>query len=188
MPGVSPGLPVWTPGVWGAIWANGVWASVGGVTVPDVVGLSEAAATSAIEGVGLVADSVTAYSPTVPIGDVISQSPIAGASVVPGSTVTITVSLGVAPTRTVPDVVGETQGDAEDDIEFVDLVPSVSTQYSNTVAAGVVIAQSPIGGVTVSAGSTVIIYVSLGPPPAGAGQVPAASLWRYGYQITDRTS
>jgi hypothetical protein len=77
------------------------WGAVLPVTVPDVddPGTSQAAAVAAIEGVGLVANILTAYSSTVPAGEVISQSPAPGSSVAPGSTVTITVSLGEAPVQ-----------------------------------------------------------------------------------------
>lgn len=80
-------------------WAAGLWAADEPVTVPDVddPGTTQAAATAAIEGVGLVVAVVTAYSSTVPAGEVISQDPAAGSEVAPGSTVTITVSLGEAP-------------------------------------------------------------------------------------------
>lgn len=65
-------------------------------TVPDVVGDSQAAGISAIEGAGFVASVVTASSGVVPAGDIISQDPIAGTIALLGSTVTITVSLGNA--------------------------------------------------------------------------------------------
>ena len=67
------------------------------VTVPNVVGLTQAAATTAITGAGLVVGTVTtANSATVPAGSVISQNPAAGASVAAGSAVALVVSLGPA--------------------------------------------------------------------------------------------
>ncbi len=65
------------------------------VPVPDVAGLSQANAETAIVGAGLVLGTVTtANSTTMPTGDVISQSPGAGTNAVPGSAVGIEVSLG----------------------------------------------------------------------------------------------
>ena len=65
------------------------------VAVPNVVALTQAAATSAITGAGLVVGNVTtASSSTVPAGSVISQSPTAGTSVASGSTVNLVVSTG----------------------------------------------------------------------------------------------
>lgn len=94
------GRTFWADGFWADdFWAVGFWAADEPVTVPDVddPGTTQAAATAAIEGVGLVVAVVTAYSSTIPAGEVISQAPAAGSSVAPGSTVTITVSLGEAP-------------------------------------------------------------------------------------------
>ena len=63
----------------------------------------------------------------------------------------------------VPDVVGMTQTNAEATIAAIDsLTVSVSTTYSDTVAAGVVLSQDPVGGTAVPAGSTVSIVVSQG--------------------------
>ena len=67
------------------------------VTVPNVVGLAQAAAESAISNAGLVPVVSTAYSATVPAGNVISQNPSGGASVGLGSSVSLVVSLGEAP-------------------------------------------------------------------------------------------
>lgn len=81
----------------------------------------------------------------------------------------ITFGLGAAPLTTVPDVVGETQAQATTDITAVGLTVSVSTAYSSTVAAGLVISQSPTAGSQVSPGSNVEIIVSLGDRPVESG-------------------
>src|SRR5262249_55070235 len=71
------------------------------VLVPNVVGLSQTAASTSITGAGLVGGTVTLQaSTTVPRGNLISESPAAGASVAPGSAVNLVVSLGNAPTIT----------------------------------------------------------------------------------------
>ena len=70
------------------------------VIVPNVVGLTQAAATTSLTGAGLVVGTVTmASSPTVPAGNVISQTPGGGTSVAVGSAVNLTVSTGPAGTR-----------------------------------------------------------------------------------------
>jgi PASTA domain len=62
--------------------------------VPNVVGLTQAAATTAITNAGLVLGTVTtASSSTVPAGSVISESPIAGTQVNAGSAVNLVVSM-----------------------------------------------------------------------------------------------
>lgn len=91
-------MGAWAAGAWATgAWQGTAWASGVPVTVPDVVGLSQAAAVSAIEAEGLTASVTSGYSETVPVGDVISQNPAAGASVASGSSVGIVVSLGEAP-------------------------------------------------------------------------------------------
>lgn len=73
--------------------------------------------------------------------------------------------LAIAPVS-VPNVVGETQAAATTDITNAGLVlGTVTTQYSSSVAAGLVISQSPVGGTLVALGSSVSIVVSLGPQP-----------------------
>ncbi len=65
------------------------------ITVPDVVGMTQANAQTAITGAGLAVGTITtANSDTVPAGIVISQTPFAGASVAPGSAVDLIISLG----------------------------------------------------------------------------------------------
>jgi PASTA domain-containing protein len=78
-----------------AIVTVGSILSVGPVSAPNVVGLTQTAATTTIHALGLVAGTVTTESsPTVVAGSVISQSPATGASVTPGSGVNLTVSSG----------------------------------------------------------------------------------------------
>jgi beta-lactam-binding protein with PASTA domain len=136
------------------------------VTVPNVVGLAQAAAQTAITDVGLTVGTVTqAHSGTVPAGDVISQNPAAGASVAPGSAVDLVISLGPAPV-TVPDVVGLAQAAAQTAITDASLtVGTVTQDNSDTVPAGAVISQNPAAGASVAPGSAIDLVVSLGPVP-----------------------
>jgi hypothetical protein len=68
------------------------------VTVPNVVGQMQAAATSAITGAGLTVGAVTQQSSsTVAAGSVIGESPAAGTSVASGSAVKLVVSTGRNP-------------------------------------------------------------------------------------------
>ena len=67
------------------------------VAVPNVVGQTQAAATSSIQSAGLVVGNVTtASSSTVAAGNVISESPVAGTQVNTGTSVSLVVSSGVA--------------------------------------------------------------------------------------------
>lgn len=131
------------------------------VTVPDVVGLPQGDSETAITDAGLTVGAVTAaYSATLSAG--IVKSPVAGLSVAAGSAVDLVASLGLAPV-TVPNVVGLVQGVAEATIVATDLgVGAVTTANSETVPAGAVISQSPVGGTLVGLGSTVDLVVSVG--------------------------
>jgi hypothetical protein len=71
-------------------------------TVPNVVGDTQAAGTTAITGAGLVVGTVTTQSSsTIPSGSVISQNPPAGALLNPGLAVNLVVSSGPAVPTTI---------------------------------------------------------------------------------------
>jgi beta-lactam-binding protein with PASTA domain len=134
------------------------------VSVPNVVGLTQAAAMSALTGAGLIVGTVsTASSGTVPSGSVISESPLAGTSVATGSAVSLTVSTGAVPVS-VPNVVGLTQAAATSALTGAGLiVGTVSTTSSGTVPSGSVISENPVAGTSVATGSSVSLSVSTGP-------------------------
>jgi serine/threonine-protein kinase len=67
------------------------------VTVPNVVGLDQASAESALKNAGLEVKVEQQESPAVPEGRVISQNPSAGTNVAKGTTVTIIVSTAPSP-------------------------------------------------------------------------------------------
>jgi lysophospholipase L1-like esterase len=141
-----------------------VWSFTTSAMVPNVVDIALADANSAIISAGLVVGTITySYSNTVAAGNVVSQNPSAGTHVPPGSSVNLVVSLGQPQ---VPNVVGSTQAAATTAITSVDnLTVSSTTAYSNTIAAGFVISQNPVGGTYVNIGSNVEIVVSLGMMP-----------------------
>jgi len=68
------------------------------ITVPNVVGMTQADAEDAIEEAGLTVGTVTQeFSDTVPEGQVVSQDPTAGTKVAPETAVNLEVSQGTAP-------------------------------------------------------------------------------------------
>ncbi len=149
----------------------------GTVTVPSVVGLTQAAATTALTGAGLAVGTVAlSSSTTVPVGSVISQDPLAGASAASGSAVALVVSTGNPPpgTVTVPSVVGLTQAAATTALTGAGLaVGTVALSSSTTVPVGNVISQDPLAGASVAPGSAVALVVSTGNPPPGTVTVPS---------------
>ena len=137
----------------------------GQVSVPNVVGDTQAAATTAVTGAGLTLGAVTqASSATAASGSVISETPAAGTSAASGSSVALVVSTGPA-TVSVPNVVGETQAAATTALTSAGLtVGTVTQQSSGTVASGDVISESPSAATSVAKGSAVAFVVSSGPP------------------------
>ena len=131
------------------------------VAVPNVIGETQAAASMAITGAGLVVGAVTQRSSnTVASGDVISESPAASTNVASGSAVNLVVSTGPMQVA-VPNVVGQTQAAATTAITGAGLVVGTLTwQSSSTVASGYVISESPAGGANVASGSAVNLAVS----------------------------
>ena len=97
-------------------------------------------------------------------GIVISQTPASGTVVDIGSAVNLVVSLGQP---VVPNVIGMTQADANAAITAVDnlTVGTVTDEYSDTIAVGLVISQDPNGGTHVTIGTAVNLVVSMGPQP-----------------------
>lgn len=134
------------------------------VSVPNLIGLSQSAASDAITNVGLVVGVVVLEpSASAPVGTVIGQAPSGGVNVNLGSAVNLTVSSGPA-TVAVPSVTGLTQSSAVAAITNAGLLlGTVTTQSSASVAAGHVIAQDPPGGASAAAGSLINLVVSSGP-------------------------
>lgn len=101
------------------------------VTVPDVVGMTESAAQTALTAERLQASVTRVYSDTVPEGEVISQDPAAGASVAPNTTVRIVVSKGKQPEPVTIDVLSVTPPEAVPGqvIKVNTTPPHAGTQY-----------------------------------------------------------
>ncbi len=149
----------------------------GKLVVPNVIGQTQAAATTAITAVDslTVGTITTAYSDAIAAGLVISQNPVGGTVVNTGSSVDIVVSLGLP---VIPDVTGQAQAAAEAAITTATFtVGNVTTAHSDTVAAGLVISQSLVGGTAAVSGTAVDMVVSLGLPiiPDITGQAQTAA-------------
>jgi hypothetical protein len=147
------------------------------VSVPNVVGLTQAGATGALTGAGLTVGTVsTASSATVPSGSVISENPLAGTGVTSGSAVNLTISTGPPPVS-VPNVVGLTQAAATRILTGAGLtVGTVGTASSATVPSGSVISENPVAGASVAANSAVNLLVSTGPAPPALPSYNAGQL------------
>lgn len=128
--------------------------------VPDVRGMSVAAATKEIQSAGLVLGPVTSVSdPSAEVGTVVKQTPSAGGSASKYSVVALQVSKGPESIR-VPDVIGQAEADAVAAIEAAGLVVALDHETDKS-PRGTVIAQGP-AGMAVASGSTIKITISSG--------------------------
>jgi eukaryotic-like serine/threonine-protein kinase len=151
-------------------WALGAFASGGEkVAAPDVVGMTQAKATSTLTAAGFTLGRVTqVQSSAGPEGTVVNQSPAAGQLASKGSAVDLEVATEPSPTATpspVPDVVGSSQAAAESQLTGAGFTVIVIQSPSDSVPVGDVISQAPLAGVVASQGSSVSIVVSTGTPP-----------------------
>jgi serine/threonine-protein kinase len=127
------------------------------VIVPDMKGLSQQDAVTALSDKGLTA--VFQEKPSSEAkGTVIEQSPAAGQKIGQGSTVTLFISNGKV--KDVPDVTGLSQVDAESQIADAGFKPTVRQRATDQPGEdGTVLKQSPPGGAKRTEGSTVTLTV-----------------------------
>ncbi len=129
------------------------------VSIPNVVGMTQANATTKLESAGFSVNVESASSDSVDKGNVIKQSDTGTAK--KGATITITVSTGAASVE-VPNVVGKSESDAESALEKAGFKYDVQYSESTSVAKGNVIKQSPSSGASAKKGDTITITVSNG--------------------------
>ncbi|MFL6099669.1 MAG: Stk1 family PASTA domain-containing Ser/Thr kinase [Actinomycetales bacterium] len=135
------------------------------ISTPNVLRQSQAAAEKALQAKGLDSKVVQVFSETVSAGLVAMTDPAPGQPVSKHGTVTLQVSKG--PERyPVPQVVGKDKDVAEAAITDQHLaVGEVRSQYSDTVAPGLVISTNPPTGTQLAPGKAVDLVVSKGPAP-----------------------
>ena len=133
------------------------------VDVPDVTGMSESEAESALEEVGL---SMTVAGEEDQAGteadEVIRSDPRSGDTATPGEEVEVWVATG---NYTVPNVVGQTQESATEMLESAGFEVDVTEAESEDATAGTVTSQTPPAESSQAVGSTVQIVVAAEPGP-----------------------
>jgi eukaryotic-like serine/threonine-protein kinase len=134
----------------------------GNVAVIDVRSEVYTLAVSNLKDAGFAVKIEKAPNDTIPRGEVSGQDPGPGIKIGRGSTVTIVVSTG-KPKVTVPDVRNKTLSDAISALNDVHLDGDVHDVHSPTAPVGVVVGQSPAGGVQVFTNTKVRLNVSQGP-------------------------
>lgn len=134
------------------------------VTLPNLVGMSQATAVDKATSLGLTVRVSDEYSNSIAIGNVTSQIPEAGQSVAPGTTIGLSVSLGPAPAAsvTVPDLTGQTSVNAQAALQALGLSSTTVSWDLTGQPAGTVVGQSPKAGEQVTANGTVVLFVSSG--------------------------
>ena len=140
--------------------------------VPQVTGLTEAAAQAELRKAGLTPGSVTtAASDTIPVGVVISTNPVAGTSWPQAKPVGITVSAGPP----LPNFVGQQFAAAQTEAQTGGYQLQQQT-VSNSAAQGTIVGQSPGAGSPITKGEVVTVQVSNGPPEVNIPNVQGLSV------------
>jgi eukaryotic-like serine/threonine-protein kinase len=139
------------------------------IRVPQLVGRNPTEARTDLEQLGLTIDPPEQqFSDTVRPGETIGTNPRPGTPVKRGSAVALVISKGPAPLR-VPNLFSQPVSLASVLLQQSGLSGQVtSRQFSDTVPAGSVIAQTPPPGTGVDNTALVGITLSDGPPPQGA--------------------
>jgi eukaryotic-like serine/threonine-protein kinase len=157
------------------------------IGVPQVTGLTEAAAEAELRKAGLTPGPVTtAASNTIPVGVVISTNPVVGTSWPQPKPVGITVSAGPP----LPSFVGQQFSAAQAEAQSGGYQLQQQT-VSSSQAPGTIISQSPAAGSPITKGEVVTVQVSNGPPEVSIPDVqglsvPAATmeLQQAGFMVT----
>ncbi len=130
------------------------------IGVPQVTGLTEAAAEAELRKAGLTPGPVTtAASNTIPVGVVISTNPVAGTSWPQPKPVAITVSAGPP----LPNFVGQQFSAAQAEAQSGGYQLQ-EQMVSSSQPQGTITSQSPAAGSPITKGEVVSVQVSNGPP------------------------
>jgi serine/threonine-protein kinase len=133
------------------------------VPVPDLTNMPESTAIEALRSAELEYDKTTdEFSAEIAKGLVIRTEPAMGTPVPKGTRVILFVSAGIESVK-VPDVTGKPLAQAKSALEGLGFVVATTEAFSDTVAKGSVIQQSPDPNVLVETGATVTLEISKGP-------------------------
>ncbi|MFL5845565.1 MAG: Stk1 family PASTA domain-containing Ser/Thr kinase [Solirubrobacteraceae bacterium] len=142
--------------------------------VPNVIGISDAAAKVKLNRAGLEID-ITQVVSDKPKGIVINQHPSFGSKVKEGTVVSVSVSAGPGD-RQVPPVDGLSRREARRILTKAGFKIHETTEESTDVDKGKVIRTEPDNGSQLEIGSTVELIVSSGPPDVEVPDVTGKSL------------
>jgi eukaryotic-like serine/threonine-protein kinase len=135
------------------------------VAIPVVSGMTRAEAQAALEKEGFEVGEITEAPSNAPRGTVIATRPAIGSALGVPSTVSLVMS-GGAPAQQMPDLLGrEVNGARQVLIQLGVKDVKVIKEQSSAGLPGTIIAQSPVGGATITAGATVQLRVVAEPEP-----------------------
>ena len=135
------------------------------VEMIDLRGKTFEEAKAALKGIGLgIEKAGEESSDTYAQGQIVSQSAEAGSKVDKNTTIRVTISSGVGEVE-VPSVTGVDKETAEAKLAENGFIANANFEYSESVANGTVISQSPEAGSKAKKGDTVTINVSRGVEP-----------------------
>jgi serine/threonine-protein kinase len=132
------------------------------VSVPNVVGQDQDAATQTLRNQGLQVTSSTQPSTAGEKGQVLKTNPAGGAQVKKGSTVALVVGAGPN-TLSIPDVVGQTVSDAKSAIQSAGFTGNITVNEVDSLESqGKVISTEPSVNSDVTPDTTIVLNVSKG--------------------------
>jgi serine/threonine-protein kinase len=159
-----------------------------GISIPNVVGLTENEATAQLNAFKVVINR--AHDSKTPLDRVASQSPLATSRAEKGSVVTITISDGPGDAIVPMDLIGMTLTDARNALAAVGLTISIIDAIPSDKPIGTVISVDPVGGSTLTAGNGVTLEIANGnvavPNLVGQSEIQArTTLTQAGFLISE---
>jgi serine/threonine-protein kinase len=133
------------------------------IKVPELLGLTLDAATTALSKVNLKVGSTTnSFSPTVDTGMIISSNPPAGSDAKKDSLISLVISKGIQQ-MALTSFVGLSSDQALNELNSMGATVVSKYDYSDSVPAGNIISQDPDGSAPIAKGAKVTITISKGP-------------------------
>lgn len=140
------------------------------VEVPDLQGMSQDQARSALKSAGLELGNVTSVDSDKEKDRIVSQDPATGTKVKKGTSIAVSVSNGKSAQVEIPSIVGIGRDDAEAQLKALGLTVTVE-EVAGSQPAGQVLSVEPGEGSKVDKNSTVKLKVSKG----SQGNTPSPS-------------
>lgn len=133
-------------------------------SMPNVIGKDGTTASQELEALGLIVTIEYRNDETATVNSVLGQSVAADTKVIRGTEIVLEVAIREE-TIQVPGVIGMARGEAERALKNAGFTVTVLENYDDTVAAGVVMSQTPAAGTAQRRGTGIVIYVSKGKAP-----------------------